>query len=238
MADVDDDDKTEPLGMWPRALIGTVGLGLSVAGLIAVFMKDTNVAGVPLLIVAGAAFLYVALTGQRLLQVTKDGVTFARAKRLERALREATTDPDLPAEAKERLVDIAEDNGIRLAHHSAMELETTVREAFERIGQNHGFTVAKAIGPHDSGSDFVLSNAEKSTVAVEVKSRLRLSQFAAAVRRLRSTNWDSKMLVVDGAFPDEFAEGFRREGISIVSWSSEDETRVIAELRRMGFIRA
>jgi hypothetical protein len=226
----------KPMSLWSSVLIGTAGLGLSVAGTVAVFVKDTNVAGVPLLIVAGAAFLYVALTGQRLIQVTKDGVTFGKAARLEKTLREATSDPELPYESRERLADIAEDNGIRLPRPTGLELELKVREMFERLGKEHGFDIAIRVGSHDVGTDFVLSNRSNRTLAVEVKGHLRVRQFTEAVRALRATSWDQKMLVVDGAFPSELAEPFRAEGIWIIEWEPDSESRFLAVLRQMQFI--
>jgi hypothetical protein len=226
----------KPMSTWSRTLIGITGFALASAGVIAVFVKYTNVAGVPLLIVAGAAFLYVALTGQRLIQVSKDGVTFGKAARLEKTLREANADPDLSYESKARLADIAEDNGIRLPHPSGLELELQVQQTFERIGQQFGFDLAPRVQAHDVGTDFVLINKEGRTLAVEVKGRIRVRQFAQAVRALASTNWDQKMLVIDGTFPEQFADPYRAEGIWIIGWEPDSEARFAATLRQMGFI--
>lgn len=233
-----DDTAEKPMSRWSRVLIGVAGIGLAVAGLIAVFVKNTNVAGVPLLIVAGSAFLYVALTGQRLIQVSKDGVIFGKAARLEKTLREANIDPDLSYESKERLADIAEENGIRLPRPWGPELESKVRQMFERIGQQYGFEIASQVGSHDVGTDFVLTNRTNRTLAVEVKGRLRVRQFAEAVRALRATIWDHKMLIVDGLFPEEIADSFRSEGIWIFGWEPDSEDRLVAVLREMEFIQA
>ncbi|WP_156155416.1 hypothetical protein [Curtobacterium flaccumfaciens] len=238
MTDLIDDLVETPMGIWPRVLTGIAGLGLSVAGLIAVFIKDTNVVGVPFLIVAGAALLYVALSGQRLIQVSKDGVIFGKAARLEKTLREATIDPDLSHDSKERLVDIAEDNGIHLPRRSAADLEIEVRQMFERLGEQHGFEIATRMVARDAGTDFALTNRADKTVAVEVKGRLRVRQFAEAVRALRATSWEQKMLVIDGVVPEDFVKPFRAEGIWIVGWEPGDDDRFIAILRQMGFVQS
>jgi hypothetical protein len=235
MADKIDDPAEMPMSLWSRVLMGVTGLGLCVAGLIAVFIKETNVAGVPLLIVAGAAFIYVALTGQRLIQVSKDGVTFGKVARLEKTLREAGADPEIPYDSKERLADIAEDNGIRLTRPSEFELVIEVREMFRRLGEQHGFDVAIRMGAHDVGTDFVLTNQAGITLAVEVKGRIRVRQFSEAVRALRATSWDLKMLVIDSSLPDEFSG--QLEGVSVIGWAPDSEARFVAKLRQLGFIR-
>jgi hypothetical protein len=65
---------------WSRILLGIAGIGLLLTGCIAVFAQGTNVAGVPLLIVAGAAFLCVSLTGQQLIQLNKDCFVLGRRR--------------------------------------------------------------------------------------------------------------------------------------------------------------
>ena len=224
------------MGAWSRVIIGITGLGLAVAGVIAVFVSGTNVAGVPLLILAGAAFLYVALTGQRLIPVSKDGVTFAKVARLEKTLRDAGADPEISYESKERLVDIAEDNGIRLHRPSELELEIQVQEMFQRLGEQYGFTYAARVGDHDTGADFVLTNRARTTLAVETRGRLRIRQFAEAIRTLQARGWDLKMLIVDGGFPEDLATPFRDQGIWIVGWAPDGEERFVETLRQMQFI--
>jgi hypothetical protein len=139
-----EDTGDEAPKLLPRWAMGVTGLLLTIAGTVAVFVKDTNVAGVPLLIVSGAGFLYVALTGQRLIQVNKDGVTFARAKKLESTLIEVSKDPDIPEATKERIVDAARANGIDLAPRvSGYELEEKVRHLLLSVGTQHAFDVQR-----------------------------------------------------------------------------------------------
>lgn len=236
MADNVDDEAQETMSTWARVLIGIAGTGLLVAGLVAVFVKDTNVAGVPLLVVAGAAFVYVSLTGQQLIQVNKDGVVFGRVKRLEKVLREATADPDLPFQSKERLADIAEDNGIRVARPSGVEMEQQVFQMLERLSSTSRFTIGEPPGGIDLGVDFALTNPAGRTVGVEVKRQMRLRQLAEVIRRLRATRWDHKLLIVDGGVPEEFAAPFQAEGIWIIRWDPEGDDQVASVLREMGFV--
>ena len=217
-----------------RALIGSVGLGFAVAGLIAVFVKDTNVAGVPLLVVAGAAFLYVALTGQRLIQVTKDGVTFGKAARLAKTLKEVNNDPDISDGTKARIAEVAEDNGILLARPSEFELEQNVRAMLVRLGRHYGFDVRDA--SRDVRVDFYLVNPHNRTVGVEVRARLRVRQFAEAIRTLRTLDIRDRILVVDGTIPSDFGEAFEPEGIWVVGWGPESYQAFEATLRRMEFL--
>jgi hypothetical protein len=224
----------KPMSAWSRWLIGLAGLGLAVAGLIAVYIKNTNVAGVPLLILAGAAFLYVALTGQRLIQVSKDGVIFAKAARLAKTLNEVNEDPEIPEETKARIADVAEDNGVRLRRPSGWELELSVRSLFEQIGTEHGFAVR--LPDPDSGVDFVLVNRNERTIGVEVKSRLRIQHFAEVIRALRATNYSERLLVVDGSTSPDLADVFHPEGVWIVGWGPASRSEWIATLRRMEFL--
>ncbi|WJY00837.1 hypothetical protein [Curtobacterium sp. 458] len=236
MDDSIDDEAQAAMSAWARVLIGIAGTGLLIAGLLAVFVKDTNVAGVPLLIVAGAAFVYVSLTGQQLIQVNKDGVVFGRVKRLEKVLREATADPDLPFQSKERLADIAEDNGIRVARPSDAELEQQVLQMLERISLTSKFTIGAPPGGADLGVDFALTNESGQTVGVEVKRRMQFRHFAEVIRRLRTTRWDYKLLIVDGGIPEELAAPYRAEGIWIIRWDPDGDDRVTDVFREMGFV--
>lgn len=223
------------MSWWSRALIGSAGLILAGAGLIAVFIKDTNVAGVPLLILAGAAFLYVALTAQRLIQVTKDGVTFEKAARLAKTLDEVTNDPEIPDETKARIAEVAEDNGVRLSRPSEWELELSVRDMFERIGRAHGFEV-QPVAP-DAGADFQLVNSRGRKIGVEVKGKLRMRQFSEAIRQLRASSFEQKLLVLDGSVPSEF-EAFRMEGIWVLGWDSQAFDAFTTTLRSLEFLTA
>lgn len=112
--DAENDHADAPLDTLPRWLIGIAGLVLTASGTVAVFIRDTNVAGVALLITVGGAFLYVAFTSQRLLQVNKDGVTFTKIRQLQRTLRDVSKDPEIPTSTKVRIADLAEWNGIDL----------------------------------------------------------------------------------------------------------------------------
>lgn len=232
------DFDTTPLSRWSRWCIGIGGLALTATGTAAVFVKDASVAGVPLLIVAGTGFLYVALTGQPLLQVNKDGVIFGRARRLERTLEQVTNDPTIPPEAKERIVDAAEANGIRLtASLSSADLEDAVRDLFSSIGEDYGFDVRRPVGP-DRAEDFILLDREGHKVAVEVKGRTHVRAFAEAIRKLRGSTAPDRILVVDGSFPRELATEFQRDRIWIVGWGANTKEDLISLLRRINFIRS
>lgn len=221
---------------WSRCLLGIAGIGLSAAGCIAVFAQGTNVAGVPLLIVAGAAFLYVSLTGQQLIQLNKDGFVLSRVAQLEKTLRQAADDPEIPLETKERLVEIAEDNGVRVPRSPGIELELRVDEMLRRIGLANGFQVTSPSGRDRHDVDLVLTDDADRKVGVEVRARMRLRQTADAIRRLRASDWERKLLIVDGGVPEEFAAAYRREGIWIIAWNPDDESQLVETLRAMGFV--
>lgn len=231
MPDDQDNAVDKPLKAWSRWLIGLVGLAIETTGLVATFVSGTNVAGVPLLIVAGAAFLYVALSGQQLIQVNKDGVTFGRARRLERTLNDVASDPEIDVETKARIVEAAEDNGIRLNPVPAMELESSVRALFEELGAKYDFQV-QSVEPR-AGADFILLGRAGRTIAVEVKGALRTREFAAAIRRIREAKFEEKLLIIVGGVPTEIAGAFRQERIWIMS---SDREEVIATLRQMEFL--
>ena len=83
--------------------------------------------------------------------------------------------------------------------------------------------------------DFVLTDAADRKVGVEVKGRMRLRQAADAIRQLRATSWERKLLIVDGGVPEEFAAPYRAEGIWIIAWNPDDESQLVDTLSAMGF---
>ena len=200
-------------------------------------MKDTNVAGVPLLIVAGAGFLYVALTSQRLIQVNKDGVTFARIQSLERTLDQVSKDPEIPTAAKVRIADVAESNGIDLSpQFSAIQLESAVYKVLTAMGVEHGFSVRQSKGPADRGWDLLVVNGAGRRLAVEIKTRLRPSGFADVIRKLRHLDVPDRLLVVDRGIPYGLSDAFEGDHIWVLNWDPEDEDSALEILRRMGFV--
>ncbi|QWS33044.1 hypothetical protein [Curtobacterium aetherium] len=237
MSEENNNEAVAAMKPWSRILLGIAGIGLSSTGCIAVFAQGTNVAGVPLLIVAGAAFLYVSLTGQQLIQLNKDGFVLSRVAQLEKTLRQAAADPAIPLETKERLAEIAEDNGVRVPR-PGVELELRVDETLRRIGLANGFNVTSPSGRNRRDVDFVLTDDADRKVGVEVKGRMRLRQAADAIRQLRATDWERKLLIVDGGVPEEFAAPYRAEGIWIVAWDPDDESQLVETLRAMGFVKS
>ena len=238
VSEENDNEAVAAMKPWSRVLLGLSGTGLSTTGLIAVFAQGTNVAGVPVLIVAGAAFLYVSLTGQQLVQLNKDGFVLSRVAQLEKTLHQATTDPEIPLESKERLAEIAEDNGVRVARLPGVELELRVDEMLRRVGLAKGFRVASPSGRNRRDVDFVLTDDADLKVGVEVKGRMRLRQAADAIRQLRATDWERKLLIVDGGVPEEFAAPYRAEGIWIIAWNPDDESQLVETLKAMGFVKS
>ena len=237
MSDGDKDDAPDAaLPSWSRWLIGAAGVAITTFGTIAVFIKDTNVAGVPLLIVAGAGFLYVSLTGQRLIQVNKDGVVFSRAQRLQKTLDQVSTDPEIPAETKERILDVAEANGVRLLQVTAQQFEQTVSEALRSISQEFDLQLNETSHASDRGYDFLLTNGEGKQAAIEVKGHLRTRGFASAIRQLRTLQIPIRILVIDGNFASEMGTPFNTEGIWIVGWDEAGRATLTECLRSAGLI--
>lgn len=232
MTDTSDPPKS-PLGKIARRVLGGVGGALTTAGSVAVFVQDTNVAGVPLLIAAGAAFIYVALTGQRLVQVTKDGVTFGQ-EQMEGVLDDVEGDPAIPDEAKSRVIEHIEDNGIVVDQNPSVHLEQVAGKALERLGQQHSFGVQVPYGTNVA--DFVLTNVQNEQVAVEVLAQPKLRQLSAAVRRLRTSGYTKRLIIVFGSAPPELTDAFRRDAIWVVGFNSNGLTAVTDALAEMGFI--
>lgn len=236
MADEDGEVAGDALPVWARSLIGIIGAAAASFGTLAVFIKDTNVAGVPLLIVAGAGFLYVALTGQRLMQVNKDGVIFDKARRLQRTLDAVTTDPSLSAEAKEHILNVAEANGVYFANSTAADFEHTIHEALISISRE--FKLRLSAHREDYGYDFLLANQDRQQAAVWVKAGLRTRGFSQIVKQLRSFAAPIKVLVVDGELPSEFKDPFRAEGIWVVDWDKSGKQKIVESLRSSGLIQS
>lgn len=236
MSDRDGDASDSPLAGWARSLIGVIGSASAAAGTVAVFIKDTNVAGVPLLIVVGAGFIYVALTGQRLIQVNKDGVTFQKAMRLQRTLDAVTTDPTISDEAKERIVDVAEANGVHIAHSTDFEFERAVHEALRSIGEEFGLQVRSS--PSDYGYDFELTDGNGQKAAVQLKMGLRTRGLAQVIRQLQNLAVPIRILVVDGKMPAEFKTAFQADGIWIVDWGESGRRNLVDALRSAGLIQS
>ncbi|MGC0370549.1 hypothetical protein [Microbacterium sp. SLBN-111] len=237
MSDKDEDDAADAgLPAWSRWLIGAAGLAIMTFGTIAVFIKDTNVAGVPLLVVAGAGFLYVSLTGQRLIQVNKDGVVFSRAQRLRRTLDQLSTDPEIPAETKERILDVAEANGVHLPPVTDQQFEQTISEALRSISQEFNLQLNEPSHAGDSGYDFLLTNGDGKQAAIEVKGHLRTRGFAGAIRQLRMLQIPIRFLIIDGSFAPEISTPFAAEGIWIVGWDEVGRATLTECLRSAGII--
>ncbi len=211
---------------------------MTVIGAVAVFISSTNVAGVPLLIVVGAGFLYVALTGQPLLNLNKDGVAFAQTRRkFERAAKAVLSVPELKEEARDQIEDIFEDNGVLIQAMSGQDLEREVRKVLVALGDDHGFEVSSSLEPRDSGVDMVLSNGSGLKVGVEVKANLRLRGWSAAVRQLRQVDAAHRILVLDREMPDAIARSMAVEGISVAGFGPTFAHDIIAILRRVDFIK-
>lgn len=187
-----DDAETAPLKKRTHVWMAVTGTILTIAGITGVFIKDTNVAGVPLLILAGAAFLYVAITGQQLIQVSKDGVTFAA---LRRTLAEATEDPKIPEEAQARIVEIAEDNGVHLGVLGPRELEQRAFRMLQDLGEMYDFDVTE---PPRGLVDFELVRRSDGVKAgVELTARLLDPRGPNdSLARLRQSDYPHKILVM------------------------------------------
>ena len=191
---MDDEDLTG-ISIWPRVALGAVGVILTAAGTVATFLPGTNVAGVPLLIVAGATFLYVAASGQQLIHVNRDGVEFGRVKRLERVLQEVVTDPQIPDAAKDRIVDVAEENGIALADLSPQDFETEAFRLMNELSRGNGFTVERAA--RGDGPDFILRRKRGGdSVPVEVKRIVRPRSLDSAVNQVMNFGRSQGILIV------------------------------------------
>lgn len=236
MLDEKDDGPDAALPAWSRWLIGAAGTSITAFGAIAVFIKETNVAGVPLLIVSGAGFLYVSLTGQRLIQVNKDGVVFSRARRLQNTLDQVSTDPEIPAEAKERILDVAEANGVHIPQITAQQFEQTIGEELRSISQEFGLRLSEPSHAGDHGYDFLLTNDQGKQAAIEVKMNLRTREFASAIRQLRGLRTPVRVLLVNGTFPPEMSAPFERDGIWVVGWDRTGRAAMVKSLRTAGLI--
>lgn len=231
------DDGPDPaLQAWSRWLIGAAGATIATFGTIAVFTKDTNVAGVPLLIVAGAGFLYVALTGQRLIQVNKDGVVFGRVRQLQKTLDQVSTDPEIPDEAKERILDVAAENGLCLPQSKAEHFEQTVGAALRSISQEFDLQLSEPPRARDMGYDFLLKNGRGKQAAIEIKAHLRIRGFASAIRRLRGLPVPVRVLIIDDAFPSQVSVPFESDGIWVVGWGATGRAALVKSLQAAGMI--
>lgn len=227
----------EPISTWARWVMGGAGTAMTFVGTVAVFVPSTNVAGVPLLIVAGAGFMYAALAGQPLLSLSKDGFTFARVQSLKRGAEAVVNDPEVPAEVRDRIVEAFEDNGVAISQSlTEQEIEREARKSLSALGEENGFKVSSAQSSHDSAVDMVLSNPSGLTVGVEVRVRLRLRGWAASMRKLRQIDAAHRILVVDSAIPSELAQVMEAEGISAVAFGPSFDEEVIRILRRINFI--
>jgi hypothetical protein len=227
----------EPISTWARWIMGVASAAMTVGGAVAVFMPSTNVAGVPILIVVGAGFLYVALTGQPLVNLNKDGVAFAQVQTYKRAVKAVLDAPEFKEEERKQIEDILEDNGVTIQAMSEQELEHEVRERLAAVGDDNGFEVSSSLAARDNAVDIVLSNRSGVKVGVEVKTNPRLSGWSAAVRQLRQVDAAHRILVLDRGIPDAVARSMEVEGISIVAFGPTFELDVIGVLRRVGFIK-
>ncbi|MCI4657134.1 hypothetical protein [Cryobacterium zhongshanensis] len=231
-------DDLSTLGQLSRWGLGVAGFMLTAAGCVAVFIANTNVAGVPLLIILGAAFLYVAATGQQLLQVNRDGLVLAG--KYARTLEEVVEDPATPDVVRENLFEVAAENGIeiRRGRYDSL-LERAVGEELSKLGVELGFTVADHISRRGREMDFLLSNLnDGARLPVEVKSASGVRDISRAIRQLEGFGFGEGLLIVDGSVDDRTREMAASRQIGIVSMRPESDFRSAAlkALSNLSFI--
>jgi hypothetical protein len=230
-------DANLPMSAGPRWALGVVGAILAAAGGVAVFLPGTNVAGVPLLVLAGAAFLYVSATGQQLIQVNKDGVVFARVRKLEKVLRDIAMDPEVSEDSRERIVDVAEKNGVSLFAMGSSEFEDDVFRFFEELSSGRNFTVSRPrSSARDMGADMLLRRrAGGPDVPVELKSMVRATGIDRVIRQVKSFGGEAAILVSGAPVPPTALRLAEESGVRVLIWargntSREDWLRVLREL--------
>ena len=116
----------EPLGRFERATAVAVGVAAGGGGGYAVF-ASSNQAGTAILLILSAIFLLIGIQGTSLVRFNTgtNTVELERRKRVERALKEATQEPDL-----ERAEGIVE--GIAIAQPSQPYLPEAKAELYRR----------------------------------------------------------------------------------------------------------
>jgi hypothetical protein len=128
------EDGEDPLSDGQRTIAGVLGASAAGAGGVATFVDGSNPGGAPLLLGIGALFLYLALTGQRLIRLEAGGAKaeLARTRRaLEEVVEDVIVDPDVPDQAKAEIAEDLKSANVSLSR-SARRAVDSVLSARER----------------------------------------------------------------------------------------------------------
>ncbi|MET3718343.1 hypothetical protein [Arthrobacter sp. UYEF21] len=218
MSDDFDGDELKPHARW---ILGIGGLGCAVAGAVATFLPATNAAGVPILLVLGGAFGYVACTGQQLLHLNKDGVRLSQVRRLRRTLTDVVNDGDVPVHVKERILETAQDNGVSLSPH---DYESAVYAQLRQMASSSGFSIDRNVHLADREYDFILHRPDSDKkVYVEVKAMANIAARSNSIRRLLKNKGPAidgnSLFIINGPVSPSVRLQAELFGVSLVVWS-------------------
>lgn len=190
-SDDEDRDDVEPLGNLARSSAVILGLALTGAGAVAVFVSENSV-GTGVMLALGAFFLLIGVTGHAVASA-KIGDAEVRFRRLARQV--AASLDVAPSEVKTQLAEaiLEAEPGSRdllTARAASILIERDMIDAVDRMLRRdealHGAAWAYA-GPDDVGADGFISNPSGEPVSVILKAlrdSVRADQVTGAIERL------------------------------------------------------
>lgn len=245
----------EALGLWPRWVLGIGGAVSGASGAVGVFAPETNGVGVIVLLLVGGAFIYVAASGQRLMQLDKDGfklaaITQRRVEALENVLTRTVSDRSVPEEAVDRIVHAVDEMATAKPFENERDFQFHVELQLRRLSRHYGFDVAvDPLIPFSGGvplrPDFVLeSNSRHLKVPLELKAPRQASSnfmqqsIQQVVRYMDACRSQQGVLLVTSPVTREQQERALEQGIVLLSCTSDDNTLSVLKhaLTVLGFM--
>ncbi|WP_146070886.1 hypothetical protein [Arthrobacter sp. B1805] len=200
----------------------------------AVFLPETNVAGVPVLILVGALAVYAGISGQQLIQVSKDGAQFGTRK----LIRKVISRPDVSVAAKSDLLDAAEEDGVMVTRYrQALEFEQSALDELTSMSSTYSFQAIPT--DPDENHDLLLKS-----VQVEVFVILKWGTVKPThVRRWaeKDGNMQRATLVVSsGLISERIKSEAARSNIHLISWRPGQDfaEKVAPVLSQLGLVPA
>ncbi|WP_458113460.1 hypothetical protein M1D88_04915 [Arthrobacter sp. R1-13] len=245
----------EPLGPWPRWFLGVGGAASGASGAVGVFVPDTNGVGVILLLLLGGAFIYVAASGQRLMQLDKDGfklaaVTQRRVEALENVITQTVSDRSVPEEAVDRIVQAVDEIATAKSFENERDFQFHVELQLRQFSRRYGFDVAvEPPIPFSEGvplrPDFVLESSSKHLrVPLELKAPRQASSafmrqsIQQVVRYKDACRSQQAVLLITSPVTHEQQERALEQGVILLSCMSDDEIFSVVKraLTKLGFV--
>ncbi|MFD9485643.1 hypothetical protein ACFWBX_16980 [Streptomyces sp. NPDC059991] len=236
-----------PLSRWERLSASVLGLGLSGAGVIAVFVTSNQAGSVALLLV-GAVLLLMAVNGSPLTRARYQDYELFMARRRRDVV--ANMQDDSPEEARQALQVLStldpgasRDPVVARASNYLLELEVV-----RRLQRLHPAAEVSQ-GPYDQGVDAVVP-MDGSRIGVEVKGgsgsvpfhaadlRRIVNQVSSSRTRLGGPTIDGLLIVTNRALPAQMSRRIRELSeimpTGVVRWLDEQDDQALeAALREL-----